>query len=422
MKIKVNAIKIINIVLMIIMVFYALSQQSWGGVISGIVMWRLLFLGCIVFGIVSVLGIRRKFSLFTLLSIGMVIIVFTFNNQNFSNGSNGYELLFAEVILFSLAMYRKDYWIDSAIKMMLLLGVFYASMTWLSFFSKSFYDKIIYPIIASVNDISHVGLSSYYSNGFTAHYSFNGMYIALAVCLAIGFLIPEQLNGKVKNKWIKIIFVMVMFGALLLTNKRAHILFTTAGAFLAYYIYNSDKPTKRIIKILGLLIIISVVCYLLYTIMPNMFEFLKRFEESSEEAGGITNGRYQVWAIAIDFFRGKWFMGTGWWSFYRYFGAHVHNIYLQLFIETGIIGSVVFVMYFLNAFIKNILLLRACRIKKIMVENKEERYLVISLVYQTFFLLYGITGTCLYEAPTLVPYVIFCSITEHYWSKKYLNK
>lgn len=32
----------------------------------------------------------------------------------------------------------------------------------------------------------------------------------LAVCLAIGFLIPEQLNGKVKNKWIKIIFVMVM--------------------------------------------------------------------------------------------------------------------------------------------------------------------------------------------------------------------
>ena len=55
-------------------------------------------------------------------------------------------------------------------------------------------------------------------------------------------------------------------------------------------------------------------------------------------------------------------------------------------------------------------------------ENKEERYLIISLVYQTFFLLYGITGTCLYEAPTLVPYVIFCSITEHYWSKKYLNK
>lgn len=43
MKIKVNAIKIINIVLMIIMVFYALSQQSWGGVISGIVMWNYYF-------------------------------------------------------------------------------------------------------------------------------------------------------------------------------------------------------------------------------------------------------------------------------------------------------------------------------------------------------------------------------------------
>ena len=47
------------------------------------------------------------------------------------------------------------------------------------------------------------------------------------------------------------------------------------------------------------------------------------------------------------------------------------------------------------------------------------KHLIISLIYQTFFLLYGITGTCLYEIPTLVPYIIFATITEHYW---YLNK
>lgn len=89
----------------------ALSQQSWGGVISGIVMWRLLFLGCIVFGIVSVLGIRRKFSLFTLLSIGMIIIVFTFNNQNFSNGTYNKDLGIINYnfcnVLFTLYHYAK---------------------------------------------------------------------------------------------------------------------------------------------------------------------------------------------------------------------------------------------------------------------------------------------------------------------------
>ena len=101
------------------------------------------------------------------------------------------------------------------------------------------------------------------------------------------------------------------------------------------------------------------------------------------------------------------------------FGAHVHNIYLQLYVETGLIGTTIFILFFFNAYVKNIVLIKEIRREKVFLSENAEKHLIISLIYQTFFLLYGITGTCLYEIPTLVPYIIFATITEHYW---YLNK
>ena len=418
MKIKVS-INTPKIVLLIALLLYALSQQSWGGLISGTIMWRILFLGCVVFGITAFFKLVKTPSLYMVMSVAMIAVVLLFNNQNLSNGSNGYELVFCEIVLFSISAYRGDYWIKSSLKLMLMLGVFYALMTLLSFSSKGFYDLIIYPFISSINDTSHMGLSAYYSNGFTAHYSFNGMYVAMGVCIAMGSLVPLSGCQNVRKKLLKVIFVVLMFLVLLLTNKRAHILFTGAGAFLAYYFYNSNTPTKRITKIMALIIGVLLAAYFLSYFMPDAFEFLRRFEESANGEGGISNGRYIVWGIATAFASGNKMFGTGWWSFCRYFGAHVHNIYLQLYVETGLIGTTIFILFFFNAYVKNIVLIKEIRREKVFLSENAEKHLIISLIYQTFFLLYGITGTCLYEIPTLVPYIIFATITEHYW---YLNK
>ena len=225
MKIKVS-INTPKIVLLIALLLYALSQQSWGGLISGTIMWRILFLGCVVFGITAFFKLVKTPSLYMVMSVAMIAVVLLFNNQNLSNGSNGYELVFCEIVLFSISAYRGDYWIKSSLKLMLMLGVFYALMTLLSFSSKGFYDLIIYPFISSINDTSHMGLSAYYSNGFTAHYSFNGMYVAMGVCIAMGSLVPLSGCQNVRKKLLKVIFVVLMFLVLLLTNKRAHILFT----------------------------------------------------------------------------------------------------------------------------------------------------------------------------------------------------
>lgn len=80
MKIKVS-INTPKIVLLIALLLYALSQQSWGGLISGTIMWRILFLGCVVFGITAFFKLVKTPSLYMVMSVAMIAVVLLFNNQ-----------------------------------------------------------------------------------------------------------------------------------------------------------------------------------------------------------------------------------------------------------------------------------------------------------------------------------------------------
>lgn len=120
MKIKVN-MNTLRTVLLIALLMYSLSQQSWGSLISGSVMWRILFIGCVIFGITTLYKFIRTPYLYTFLCVVLMAVVLLFNNQNLANGSNGYELVFSEIILFAATAYKEDYWIKSTIKVMLLL-------------------------------------------------------------------------------------------------------------------------------------------------------------------------------------------------------------------------------------------------------------------------------------------------------------
>lgn len=414
---KISKKNLICDLIMSIPILYAMSQLSWGNLLSSST-WRFLFLLAIAWFIVKILVRRRKnVTMFISLNL-LLLFAALINNANIKNGSYGYELFFMTSILFSIYACRKESWMKYVFGLLTVFGVFYGIMTLAAAASKGFYDAIINPFITSINGSQYLGKSVYYSNGFTAHYSFNGMYVALGVCCICGYLIPKFHNMKQKWRFSRLCILVAMLVALLLTNKRAHILFTMVGAFGAYYLYNCDRPTNRIVKLIAGGIIAVIAIYVLYSFFPSMFGFMDRFQESIEE-GNVTNGRLELWALALLMKEAGGLIGTGWYSFYRLYGYHVHNVYIQLYIETGIIGFTIFLAYMITSFIKTIKILMACRKQGLDLEEYGERRLIVSLIYQTFFLLYCFTGTCIYEQATWMPYVIFCTITEFYWQKFY---
>ena len=120
-------------------------------------------------------------------------------------------------------------------------------------------------------------------------------------------------------------------------------------------------------------------------------------------------GRDQLWTQAMTYFYDNKWLGIGWTNFKNIFtlrGTHVHNIYIQLLCETGIIGFSVFAFFF----VWNIrTTLR--RIKTAKQGTCEYSWLMLSLFMQIYFLLYGITGNPLYDVEETILYFFGAGIS-----------
>ena len=103
--------------------------------------------------------------------------------------------------------------------------------------------------------------------------------------------------------------------------------------------------------------------------------------------------------------------GNGWAS-YRYLSNmvylnnyyEVHNVYLQLLAETGVIGFLIFITIF-----SKILWTCVNTYHKIH-DDDMSSFLAISIAGQSFMLIYSLTGNVLYDQLYLIAYAVFCAM------------
>ena len=211
--------------------------------------------------------------------------------------------------------------------------------------------------------------------------------------------------------------------ALLLTGKRAVLIFGAVGIFIAYFCLNADKPSKRIVKIIGVVILIVLLFFIARTFIPALDNFINRFIETSER-GDITTGRGELSSVAVRFFAENPIIGIGW-DHYKYYYLAVynkllnaHNVFLQLLAENGILGAAPFFGLFV------LLYVRAIRALLRYVKTEAEKdpactlALTLSISMQTMFLLYCLTGNPLYDSQMLIPYLCSCAMGEYYILRK----
>lgn len=397
--------------LLLILLLFSQSRGSWGNAVP-YTTWMLLLLFCTAaFLLLSLKTIKKVNSLVFLAFLGFSFAAF-FNNANLKNGSYYFESIFIICLLFMLTSHRNEDWIHFSVCAMLITTMVHPIATIAAYVSKPFYDSILFPLVSQWTETKYLYLANYYASGITHHYSTNGMYLALAASSALSMNVP--VIGKKNKKDLTAAFSLIMMFGLLLTNKRAHILFTSAGAMVAYFYYYSNRPLKRFQKILGFGFIGVLVVYLLYNLMPSLFVFAERFVSDSE-AGDVSNGRYKMWAFALAMLNSTNFLfGVGWGKIHLLTGNHTHNVYIQLLVETGIIGTIFVVSFMAYSLYCAIKSLTNSRKGLSIYEPTAERDLVASIIYQVFFLLYCITGTCLYEVQTIVPYFILSTIGIYY--------
>lgn len=244
-----------------------------------------------------------------------------------------------------------------------------------------------------------------YFPGFTSQVGYTSYFL----CMAFGALFCFR--KTIYKRWFMPLAIMILFG-LLLTGKRAPTVFLLVSIMFLYFFESRER--ERFTRVLQIFLITAaafVALFLLARITNNpainrIFESIQNIVISRDIEDV---GRDQLWTQAMTYFYSNKWLGIGWTNFKNLFtlrGTHVHNIYIQLLCETGIIGFSIFAFFFTWNILTTLRRIRTAKR-----ETYEYSWLMLSLFMQIYFLLYGITGNPLYDIEETILYFFGAGIS-----------
>lgn len=164
---------------------------------------------------------------------------------------------------------------------------------------------------------------------------------------------------KNKNLLVYLLLFLITF-MIILTISTAGII-SVSIPLIFYYIYQFIKfllINKYVISIrkLFLLLLVSILISILLIIL-NENEFILNILEKRINNLNNGSGRFEIWNNAITLFYQNQFFGIGWYNFLEYnkiiFNRenYMHNTFLEVLVELGIFGFLIYILFFIILFL-----------------------------------------------------------------------
>ena len=231
-----------------------------------------------------------------------------------------------------------------------------------------------------------------YVTGFTREVS----YSALILVASLGYCAFFK-----KEKW-RFAVCAVLLATLFITGKKSQPALALLG--VAVVVFMLLKKRKHRLIIAGSIVggcVLVLAMFPLWKHLPVLSRIAEFVEGvfSGRDLNGLTNGRIRMYERAIQLWTENIWLGIGWVNFrrmgwipsnpdthwFKYFD--VHNCYLQLLCETGIIGFTLFMA----------LLVWACvALVKNFLKNKKDEKMHFAIYYFVFFVCYALVEPSLY--------------------------
>lgn len=252
----------------------------------------------------------------------------------------------------------------------------------------------------------------------TWNYDAGGMALSISLsAYIIVFGIGAFLFFKQKNSVCYMLSVIFCFIALVFTDKRTIMLIALGLVLFVYFINCRQKTRVRRILLIPILVIcfvgFSIWFYRTYGTGNAIGRIIETLVNVSEQKD-ISNSRNDIHNVAWKLWREstytRWF-GIGWTEFKQNFTlfqntSQVHNIYLQLLCETGIIGLITFMSTQLICLLSSLHLFI-----RLFSEDSSRRNLIgFSVTGQLIFGIYGFTGNPLYDSTCYLMYFMMITI------------
>lgn len=301
----------------------------------------------------------------------------------------------------------------------IFIGVIQTIGIILQVFQHDLWESIVrmYMTNGQIQELAKREFDGYFS-GFSTEVAVSAFYIAFLVLISF-------FRNWFSKRWMNLSTIYILIGTytIVLTSKRAHLLFLLCSIIITAIISNTDMNILRrwgkyIVSIfIGIISILFVIQYASEESsigrIIGLFEGIAGGQKSLDE---LSTGRMSLWLLAIDLFSKNPIVGIGWCNFYKHniFQYHAHNTYLQVLCETGIVGFVFYISFIILTMAFSVKTIRKC-----VILGKRDYLQVICPGFgmQCFYLFYSITGNTLYDYWYFWAYCI-CVVLSSYVGAK----
>lgn len=403
---KINTYLLSIYLIMFISFFYHLNSFLYN---PRIVMYIFLIMG-IVLLYRCVGGISKRFSNIDIVAV-LTLVPYLFRNREISSGSYDAAIMQISVIVVFLLLARRDTWMEIFQRFELhacMVMVLFTVAFW-------FFPALKELVLSKVFPGNTAILNTTAAIGLTHHYSANGNFMAIALGAFFWLRNPQ----KSKSYWVGI---TVAFICLLLTQKRGPLLWCACGLLVSFYFFNSDKKSSRLFKLLALIVGLTIIINILRVFIPQINIVFERFAISDNSNSDVTllSGRENLYLIAWNLFRQNPVFGIGWGGFNysaaKYLGVDMggaHNIYLQLLAETGIVGTTIYILYFVVALYQGIHILKMARKGYFCLDERQERILAFAVFVMVYYITYGFSGLVLTDVMLVYLYTFSVAVVRN---------
>lgn len=275
-------------------------------------------------------------------------------------------LIYVLLVTIVLLLIKTD-WIELK-KLFRLMGIIsLMASIYISFFRffPDLYIKLVIPYLG-VNTAHKVleNMPFGYGAALGDSYTYGDYLIMIGIAV---FLSKDIATGK-KDNLAKLFIILCLLG-MLMEGRKGELLAATIVVVFVYFItggHRRFKLNKR--ALLTLFGIIILLVFLLPYLNNNgfLYRFNVMFMRLKDSTGDFSTGRVGLWKVALEIFGNHPIFGVGWGGYTNYLSGHyisnidknmytsVHNCFLQLLCETGIVGTCFILAPYLIIMIKTL--------------------------------------------------------------------
>ena len=320
------------------------------------------------------------------------LLITSFISYDFNNTIMATLIYLSFFLLIFLNFNEKD--MKLLITIIRVVCIIFSASILMSVIIPNLFTEYFNFLIATNTEVIKTEIAEGIYSGLTGEKSNAAFYMNIGIALEIALYNKDK---KFKYKNFVLIFIYIL--ALMLTGKRTLLVVSLIVIALGIKLLEIKGKAAKVF-ICGLMLI--PVTFVILSFVPQASVTINRLLENSND--DTLNGRTKFWEFCIEMQEDKPVIGYGYDTFnevfadkehYIYNGKlwdmYAHNIYLELFGETGIIGFGIFCIALILLLIKSI-----AAFKNKYATNFQKVLLFFSIGIQVICILYGFTGNVIY--------------------------